>query len=191
MMPKMFNAVKFKKLLGPAGGPRRVPGMPGHARISAEGPKKVAERIAGRRLESTISITRCYNVTSGLCPELASTGSSRKLAVASSCFSKEGGSPGPECCYLIYQGYTPPPRGVQLHPSLLGTCCCCCLVAAAAAGISSAPGSWLLAGCCCLLLACLLLLDAGCLLLVVCSVLLLLLLFGVVGCCWCSRKPIR
>ena len=31
---------------------------------------------------------------------------SRKLAVASwslSCFSKEGGSPGPECYYLIYQ----------------------------------------------------------------------------------------
>ena len=94
---------------------------------------------------------------------------SRKLAVASwslSCFSKEGGSPGPECCYLIYQDYNPPPRGVQLHLLLLGTCCCC-LVAAAAAVISSAPGSWLLAGCCCLLLACLLLLDAGCLLLVV------------------------
>ena len=37
---------------------------------------------------------------------------SRKLAVASwslSCFSKEGGSPGPECCYLICQDYTPRP----------------------------------------------------------------------------------
>ena len=132
---------------------------------------------------------------------------SRKLAVASwslSCFSKEGGSPGPECCYLIYQDYTPPLAGFNSTLLLLGTCCCCCLVAAAAAGISFAPGSWLLAGCCCLLLAacmlgagcswllagccclllaCLLLLDAGCLLLVVCSV-LLLLLFGVVGCCW-------
>ena len=38
-------------------------------------------------------------------------GMSRKLAVASwslSCFSKEGGRPGPECCYLIYQDYIPP-----------------------------------------------------------------------------------
>ena len=45
---------------------------------------------------------------------------SRKLAVASwslSCFSKEGGSRGPECRYLIYQALTPPPPRVQLHPS--------------------------------------------------------------------------
>ena len=75
---------------------------------------------------------------------------SRKLAVASwslSCFSKEGGSPGPECYYLIYQDYTPPPRGVQLHPSppryllllLLGRCCCCLLLACCC---------WMLAACC-------------------------------------------
>ena len=58
---------------------------------------------------------------------------SRKLAVASwslFCFSKEGGSRGPECRYLIYQALTPPP---QLHPSpqyllLLGLLLLACLV---------------------------------------------------------------
>ena len=66
---------------------------------------------------------------------LAAGACSRKLAVASwslSCFSKEGGSRGPECRYLIYQALTPPPR-VQLHPSpqyllLLGLLLLACLV---------------------------------------------------------------
>ena len=86
---------------------------------------------------------------------------SRKLAVASwslSCFSKEGGSPGPECCYLIYQDYTPPPRGVQLHPtppryllllllaSHLRLALGCLLVAAAC--MLAAAGCWLPAACC-------------------------------------------
>ena len=131
---------------------------------------------------------------------------SRKLAVASwslSCFSKEGGSPGPECCYLLYQDYTPPPPSRGSTPPFSSSVPAAaaawslllllashlrlalgCLLVAAACMLGAAGCSWLLAGCCCLLLACLLLLDAGCLLLVVCSV-LLLLLFGVVGCCWC------
>ena len=83
---------------------------------------------------------------------------SRKLAVASwspSCFSKEGGSPGPECCYLIYQDYTPPLAGFSSTLLLLGTCCCCCccwhLICA-----------WLLAACWLLLLAACMLAAAGC-----------------------------
>ena len=101
---------------------------------------------------------------------------SRKLAVASwslFCFSKEGGSPGPECCYLIYQDYTPPSRGST--PPLSSS-----VPAAAAWSLLLLLASHLRLALGCLLVA------AACwlLLLFVCSV-LLLLLFGVVGCCWC------
>ena len=90
---------------------------------------------------------------------------SRKLAVASwspSCFSKEGGSPGPECCYLIYQDYTPPPRGVQLHPSpprylLL-------LLLLLASHLRLALGCLLVAAACCLHACCCWMLAACCLL---------------------------
>ena len=97
---------------------------------------------------------------------------SRKLAVASwslSCFSKEGGSPGPECYYLIYQDYTPPPRGVQLHPSpprylllLLGRCCLqfACLVLLDALGCLLVAAACCLHACCCWVLAACCLLSA-------------------------------
>ena len=76
---------------------------------------------------------------------------SRKLAVASwslSCFSKEGGSPGPECYYLIYQDYTPPLAGFNSTLLLLGTCCCCLVAVAAACCLLAAAGCWLPAACC-------------------------------------------
>ena len=61
-----------------------------------------------------------------------------------SCFSKEGGSRGPECRYLIYQALTPPPAGstppFSSVPAAAWSLAACML--------GAADCLWLLAGCC-------------------------------------------
>ena len=88
-----------------------------------------------------------------------------KASWSLSCFSKEGGSPGPECCYLIYQDYTLPPPSRGSTPPFSSS------VPAAAAAWSLLLlllASRLLAACWLLLLAACMLGAAGCLLLAAC-----------------------
>ena len=123
--------------------------------IGKNPPVAVRWTIPGR---PPVELTHPNHVRTGRALTWISGITSRKLAVASwslSCFSKDGGSPGPECCYLIYQDYTPLPPLAGFNSTFSSS-----VPAAAAAGISSAPSSWLLAGCCCLLLARLVRLDA-------------------------------
>ena len=94
---------------------------------------------------------------------------SRKLAVASwslSCFSKEGGSPGPECCYLIYQDYTPPLAGFKPFSSSVPAAAAAAwsLLLLPASHLRLALGCLLVAAACCLHACCCWMLAACCLL---------------------------